>query len=186
MRELTSITAGGRHHELTVPDVGVCRMATVSLDYPPGATFILARAGADADLRHDEASLLRGMARVTSTAMRTQHLLDDERAAREESDRQATENARLLAELTQRQVRLAELANEQAALRRVAVLVAGGAPPKEVFGAVAEEAGCWKSTSRPWSGTTRRTRSRLPARGPERAPPRRSRSATGCRSADVT
>ena len=81
VRELTLITAGGRHHELTVPDVGVCRMATVSLDYPPGATFILARAGADADLRHDEASLLRGMARVTSTAMRTQHLLDDERAA---------------------------------------------------------------------------------------------------------
>ena len=73
--------------------------------------------------------------------MRTQHLLDDERAAREESDRQATENARLLAELTQRQVRLAELANEQAALRRVAVLVAGGAPPEEVFGAVAEEVG---------------------------------------------
>jgi hypothetical protein len=108
---------------------------------PTGSKFILARAGADADLRHDEPSLLRGMARVTSTAMRTQHLLDDERAAREESDRQATENARLLAELTQRQVRLAELANEQAALRRVAVLVAGGAPPEEVFGAVAEEVG---------------------------------------------
>jgi signal transduction histidine kinase len=141
VRELTSITAGGGHHELTVPDVGVCRMATVALDYPPGATFILARAGPDAGLRHDEASLLRGMARVTSTAMRTQHLLDDERAAREESDSQATENARLLAELTQRQMRLTELASEQAALRRVAVLVAGGAPPEEVFGAVAEEAG---------------------------------------------
>jgi signal transduction histidine kinase len=141
VRELTSITAGGGHHELTVPDVGVCRMAAVALDYPPGATFILARAGPDAGLRRDEASLLRGMARVTSTAMRTQHLLDDERAAREESDSQATENARLLAELTQRQVRLTELASEQAALRRVAVLVAGGAPPEEVFGAVAEEAG---------------------------------------------
>jgi hypothetical protein len=37
VRELTSITAGGGHHELTVPDVGVCRMATVALDYPPGA-----------------------------------------------------------------------------------------------------------------------------------------------------
>jgi hypothetical protein len=146
VRELTPITAGGGHHELTVPGVGVCRMATVALDYPPGATFILARAGPDAGLRHDEASLLRGMARVTSTAMRTQHLLDDERAAREESDSQATENARLL--------------------RR--------------------SGGCWKSTSRPWSGTTRRTRSRLSARGPERAPPRRSRSATSCRSADVT
>ena len=33
------------------------------------------------------------------------------------------------------------IAQEQAALRRVAVLVAGGAPPEDVFGAVAEEAG---------------------------------------------
>ena len=33
------------------------------------------------------------------------------------------------------------IAEEQAALRRVAVLVAGGAPPAEVFGAVAEEVG---------------------------------------------
>ena len=33
------------------------------------------------------------------------------------------------------------IAEEQAALRRVAVLVAGGAPPEEVFGAVAEEVG---------------------------------------------
>src|SRR5690242_9633252 len=32
-------------------------------------------------------------------------------------------------------------------------------------------AGCWKSTSRAWSGTTRRTRSRSSARGPEPAPP---------------
>ena len=141
VRELTLITADGGHHELTVPDVGACRMATVSLDYPPGATFILARAGPDADLRHDEASLLRGMARVTSMAMRTQHLLDDERAAREESDRQATENARLLAELTQRQVRLTELASEQAALRHVATLVAAQAPADRIFAAVAEEAG---------------------------------------------
>jgi signal transduction histidine kinase len=141
VRELTSITTEGGHHELTVPDVGVCRMATVSLDYPHGATFVLARAGPDADLRHDEASLLRGMARVTSMAMRTQHLLDDERAAREESDRQATENARLLDELTERQVRLTELAREQAALRHVATLVAAQAPAGRVFAAVAEEAG---------------------------------------------
>ena len=36
------------------------------------------------------------------------------------------------------QVRLGELAEEQAALRRVATLVAGGARPAEVFGAVAD------------------------------------------------
>jgi signal transduction histidine kinase len=39
------------------------------------------------------------------------------------------------------QVRLAQLAEEQAALRRVATLVAGGARPAEVFSAVADELG---------------------------------------------
>jgi hypothetical protein len=53
VRELTLITAEGAHHKLTVPYVGACWLAAVSLDYPPGATFILARAGPDADLRHD-------------------------------------------------------------------------------------------------------------------------------------
>ena len=37
--------------------------------------------------------------------------------------------------------RLSQLAEEQAALRRVATLVAAGAPPAEAFAAVAEEAG---------------------------------------------
>ena len=36
---------------------------------------------------------------------------------------------------------ITRLADEQAALRRVATLVAGGAPPEEVFAAVTEEAG---------------------------------------------
>src|SRR5436190_7393223 len=147
VRELTLIAADGARHELTVPGFGVCRAVTVSLDYPAGATFALARAGPHGGLRHDEASLFRGMARVTSMAMRTQHVLDDERAAREESDRQAAENARLLAELTQRQARLTELAGEQAALRRVATLVAaswgfgGQSDADRIFAAVAEEAG---------------------------------------------
>jgi hypothetical protein len=39
------------------------------------------------------------------------------------------------------QARLRQLADEQAALRRVATLVAGGARPAEVFGAVADELG---------------------------------------------
>ncbi|HEY2270588.1 MAG TPA: hypothetical protein VGI96_48785, partial [Streptosporangiaceae bacterium] len=39
------------------------------------------------------------------------------------------------------QERLRQLADEQAALRRVATLVAGGARPAEVFGAVADELG---------------------------------------------
>ena len=123
VRELTLIAADGVHPELTVPGAGVCRAATVSLDYPAGARFVLARAGRNGGLRHDEASLFRGMARITSMAMRTQHVLDDERAAR---------------------ARLAELAAEQAALRRVATLVAasrGQADADRTFAAVAEEAG---------------------------------------------
>ena len=71
-------------------------------------------------LSRDEAGLLRGMARVASLTMRVQRVLDQERAAREE---------------------LEELAGEQAALRRVATLVARGASPSAVFGAVAEEVG---------------------------------------------
>ena len=79
------------------------------------------------------------------------------------------------------------IAQEQAALRRVAVLVAGGAPPKEVFSAVAEEAGRLLEVDFATlvrydpqdaitvAGTWTRT-----------GAPRRSRSATGCRSADVT
>ena len=39
------------------------------------------------------------------------------------------------------QARLGRLAEEQAALRRVATLVARATPPQEVFGAVAEEVG---------------------------------------------
>ena len=39
------------------------------------------------------------------------------------------------------------IADEQAALRRVAMLVARGAPPGQVFASVAEEAGCSRPNS---------------------------------------
>ena len=42
---------------------------------------------------------------------------------------------------TDSRTELTRLAEEQAALRRVATLVAAGAPPEEAFTAVAEEAG---------------------------------------------
>ena len=79
------------------------------------------------------------------------------------------------------------IAEEQAALRRVAVLVAGGAPPEEVFGAVAGEVGRLLEVDfatlvryDPQDaitivGTWARTGAPSPAR-----------SATGCHSADVT
>ena len=51
----------------------------------------------------------------------------------------AISNADSRAELAASEARAHELANEQAALRRVATLVARGAPPTNVFATVAEE-----------------------------------------------
>jgi signal transduction histidine kinase len=102
---------------LEVPGVGTCAAAAASLEHPPGATLIVARPGPDG-LTREETGLLRGMARVASLTMRMLRLLDEERAAREQ---------------------LQELAREQAALRRVATLVAEAASPDAVFSAVAEE-----------------------------------------------
>ena len=65
---------------------------------------------------------------------------------------------------TDSRIGLARLAEEQAALRRVATLVAHGVPPEEVFAAVAEEVGrllpagthTWPATSRPYTHHRRR------------------------------
>jgi signal transduction histidine kinase len=105
--------------EIAVPGVGMCPATAVALEHPPGATLVVAWSGPDG-LRSEDAAVLRGMARVASMTMRMQRLLDDERTARELLER---------------------LAEEQAALRRVATLVAGQARPDDIFAAVAEEAG---------------------------------------------
>src|SRR6266487_2793280 len=137
--ELASVASGASRH-LAVPGVGISPATVVRLEHPPHAAFVLARSGANG-LSREEMSVLRGMARVASMTMRMLHLLSEERAAREESQRQAAENARLLATLTERQTLLEWLANEQAALRRVATLVARGVDQEAVFTAVAEEVG---------------------------------------------
>jgi signal transduction histidine kinase len=138
--ELRSVTPGRAGGEVAVPGVGPCPAIAVALEYPPGATLVLARPGPDG-LSPEEAGLLRGMAHVTSMTMRMLSLLDAERAARDESDRNAAVNARLLVTLTQRQAQLEQLAAEQAALRRVATLVAGQAAADDIFVAVAKEVG---------------------------------------------
>jgi signal transduction histidine kinase len=105
--------------QIAVPGVGMCAATAVALEHPPGATLVVACSGPDG-LRSEDAAVLRGMARVASMTMRLQRLLDDERTARELLER---------------------LAEEQAALRRVATLVAGQARPDDICHAVAEEAG---------------------------------------------
>ncbi|WP_328996078.1 histidine kinase [Kribbella sp. NBC_01245] len=103
--------------QLDVPGVGKCDTATALLEHPPGATMVVARLDG---LTREETGLVRGMARVTAITMRMLRVLDDERTAREEIER---------------------LAAEQAALRRVATLVATAASPDDVFAAVAAEVG---------------------------------------------
>ena len=135
--ELNAVTAGGGS-QLAVPGVGACLATGVALEHPAGGMLVLARRGSEG-LSAEEVSLLRGMARVTSLTMRMLRLLDGERAAREESERQAAEKARLLDALTERQRQVGRLAEEQAGLRRVATLVAGQAAAGLIFTAVAEE-----------------------------------------------
>jgi PAS domain S-box-containing protein len=83
---------------------------------------------------------------------------------------------------TTRGEQFARLADEQAALRRVATLIARESSSAEVFAAVAEElAGSSTSTPRGWSATTRTERPR--SSRPGARPPTRSRSAPACPSA---
>jgi hypothetical protein len=117
--DLAAVQPGVRGCFLEVPGVGPCAAAAAALEHPPGATLVVARAGPDG-LTREETGLLRGTARVAAMTMRMLRVLDDERAAREELER---------------------LAGEQAALRRVATLVARATPPAAVFAAVAEEVG---------------------------------------------
>jgi signal transduction histidine kinase len=117
--ELNAVRPGAAGTRIDVPGAGVCAATAATLEYPPGATLVLARSGPDG-LSRQEVGQLRGMARVAAMAMRMLRVLEDERSAREE---------------------LRTVANEQAALRRVAVLVARVAPPEEVFAAVATEVG---------------------------------------------
>ena len=115
--ELKRIRPGAPDSRLEVPGVGWCAVAAAPLAYPAGATLVLARRDG---LTRQETALLGGMARVTAMTMTMLRLLDHERSAREEVER---------------------LALEQAALRRVATLVAKAVSPEEIFCAVAEELG---------------------------------------------
>ncbi len=135
--ELDAVARGTRH-ELTVPGSGLCSATVVVLEHPPGARLVVARSGPD-DLCREEVGLLQGMARLTSMALRGLSLLDAERALRRESERRGAENARLFARLADHKEQLERLAEEQAALRRVATLVAQGLAPDEIFTAVAAE-----------------------------------------------
>jgi signal transduction histidine kinase len=132
------VIAQGQSRQLPIPGAGMCQAIAIPLDHPADATLIISRSGAEG-LTRDEISLVRGMARVTSMTLSMIRLLSEERSLRRRSERQADEVAGLLEALTERQTQLEWLANEQAALRRVATLVASGVASERVLSAVAEE-----------------------------------------------
>jgi signal transduction histidine kinase len=109
LADLKSVALGSSRG-LMVPGVGLCPAIAVAVEYPPHATFVLARIEG---LNFEEISMVQGMAHVVAITMRMLHLVGDERALR----------------------------NEQAALRRVATLVARGVDQQAVLAAVAEEIG---------------------------------------------
>jgi hypothetical protein len=81
--ELEGIRPGVAAGWLEVPGVGPCAAAAATLEYPPGATLVLARSEPEG-LSRGETGLLRGMARVAAMTMRLLRVLGDERSAREE------------------------------------------------------------------------------------------------------
>ena len=70
-------------------------------------------AAATQPFQKEELGLLRGMGRVLTLALRNLRLFENERALRSDSERQASENARLLEPLRERQVLLERFAQLQ-------------------------------------------------------------------------
>ena len=87
--ELAAVRPGVADAWLQVPGLGSCAAAAATLEYPPGATLVLARSGPHG-LSREETGLLRGMARVAAMTMRMLDVLDQERSAREEACRLGT------------------------------------------------------------------------------------------------
>jgi diguanylate cyclase (GGDEF)-like protein len=107
--------AEGRGAFLSVPGAGDCPAVSVPLEQERPLHLVVARRGAQA-LQAHELSLLRGMGRVLTLGLRALRLLDNERALRAGSERQAAENARLLDALRERQGLMERLSRLQRAI----------------------------------------------------------------------
>jgi len=126
------IAAAGRAIDVVgVPGVGRCPVLTAPLEETSDA-LVLARLDDDG-FSAEEAILVRGMARVLSLTRELLRGLDEERALREQSERQAAENVRLLESLEERQALLERLSRIQrsivhrAALNEVLDAIVAGA-----------------------------------------------------------
>ncbi|MDP8969892.1 MAG: EAL domain-containing protein [Actinomycetota bacterium] len=106
---------GGPRGWVDIAGVGRCAALSVPVDAAAGTRIVLARCGSEG-FDPEEVSLLRAMARVLALALRMLNTLDVERALRELYERQAEDNARLLASLQDRQALLEHLTLIQRAI----------------------------------------------------------------------
>jgi diguanylate cyclase (GGDEF)-like protein len=108
--QLVAISAG-QERSLELPGVGELRTVSIPVDQERSLRLVVARAAEEFD--RAELDLLRGMGRVLSLGLRAIRLIQAERSHRVDSDRQASQNARLLAALRERQVLLERLSRLQ-------------------------------------------------------------------------
>ncbi len=120
--------AEGRATQLDLPGAGRCAAAVTSLEEGGPLKLVVVR-HRDEGFTQEETDLLRGMGRSLALALRNLRLLDNERALRAQRERQAEENARLLAALRERQVVLEHLS-------RIQRLIVNRAPLRGVLDAV--------------------------------------------------
>jgi diguanylate cyclase (GGDEF)-like protein len=124
--------ADGSRGTLAVPGTGECEAIVVPLEDERPLHLVVARR-TDEPFKSEELDLLRGMGRVLTLGLRNLRLLANERALRSGSERQASENARLLEALRDRQVLLERLAQLQRG-------IVDRLPVQEVLEAAAEGA----------------------------------------------
>lgn len=106
--------AEGRRDELEIPGAGSCTAVSVPLEGDRPLHLVVVRR-ADERFSGQELDLLGGMCRVLTLGLRGLRLLENERVLREQSERQASENKRLLSALRERQAlseRLSSLQRE--------------------------------------------------------------------------
>ena len=116
---------------VALPGFGPCAVASHPLGDPAPSFLVVARCGEGFSL--DELALVRAMAQVLSLTLRMLRTLADERTARERSDLQAAENARLVASLQERQALFERLF-------RIQRSISHRAPINEVLDAITEGA----------------------------------------------
>jgi len=125
-----------------LPDVGggsePCRGLVVPVGFNGDAGVVAAACTRNDFPTATDELLLSLAANHAATAFQSARLIDERRRA-EEALRQA--RGELEVKVAERTAELGQLADEQAALRRMATLVAQGARPAQVFSAVSDEVG---------------------------------------------